>query len=72
MARRTSPSIRGSKLDLYKGIVSNCMNCHNRAGWRPTDFRPIFRGKPDLAGDPAYKAGQLRTDFLWSLPFEAK
>jgi hypothetical protein len=55
-----------------KGLVSNCMNCHNRAGWQPTNFLPIFRGKPDLAGDPAYKAGQLRTDFLWSLPFEAK
>jgi hypothetical protein len=57
---------------FVQGIVSNCMNCHNRAGWRPTSFRPIFRGKPDLANDPAYRAGQLRTDFLWSLPFEAK
>jgi hypothetical protein len=54
------------------GIVSNCMNCHNRASWTgPPNFLPIFRGKPDNT-DPAYEAGQLRTDFLWSLPFEAK
>ncbi len=54
------------------GLVSNCMNCHNRAGFQPTNFLPIFRGKPNLATDPAYKAGQLRTDFLWSVPFEAQ
>jgi hypothetical protein len=65
------------------GIVSNCTNCHNRASWtgppgppnapgRFPSFMPIFRGKPNLVNDPAYRAGQLRTDFLWSLPFEAK
>ncbi|HEX2673287.1 MAG TPA: hypothetical protein VHM25_20540, partial [Polyangiaceae bacterium] len=51
------------------GIVSNCMNCHNRASY-PADigFTPIQRGNPDLQGDPAYAAGRLRPDFLWSIP----
>jgi hypothetical protein len=57
------------------GVVSNCMNCHHRAGYRQGDFinfLPIHRGAPDLSGDPAYAKGTLRTDFLWSLPFNAK
>jgi len=63
------------------GVLSNCMNCHNRASWQPnwktTDpfgriFLPIFRGDPDLSSDPAYAKGQLRTDFLWSIPFNAQ
>jgi hypothetical protein len=56
------------------GIVSNCMNCHHRAALRtpqqPTSFLPIFRGNPD-PNDPAYAAGLLRTDYLWSIPFNA-
>jgi hypothetical protein len=55
-----------------QGIVSNCMNCHNRAAYPPVGFLPIFRGNPDLQNDPAYAAGLLRPDFLWSVPFEAK
>src|SRR5262249_10913787 len=36
------------------GLVSNCMNCHNRAT-RPAEFfLPIRRGDPDLQNDPAY------------------
>jgi hypothetical protein len=55
------------------GVVSNCMNCHNRASY-PLDinFLPIQRGNPDLQGDPAYAAGRLRPDFLWSLPISAQ
>ena len=55
------------------GTVSNCMNCHNRASW-PSDvqFLPIYRGNPDLVGDPAYAAKRLRTDFLWSIPQDAQ
>jgi hypothetical protein len=58
------------------GVVSNCMNCHNRASWpnRPAAscpnnrcFLPIYRGNPDFE-DPAYASGRLRTDFLWSIP----
>jgi hypothetical protein len=56
------------------GIISNCMNCHHRAafgtGGSGPNFVPIFRGNPDPA-DPAYAAGLLRTDFLWSVPFNA-
>jgi hypothetical protein len=54
------------------GIVSNCMNCHNRAGMPKTGFLPIYRGNPDLSGDPAYAPGRLRTDFLWSIPDRAQ
>lgn len=56
-----------------QGAVSNCMNCHHRAAIGPngpTSFLPVFRGNPDPA-DPAYAAGLLRTDFLWSIPFNA-
>ncbi|MEJ0077574.1 MAG: hypothetical protein WDO17_19510 [Alphaproteobacteria bacterium] len=55
------------------GTVSNCMNCHNRASY-PFDvnFKPIKRGNPDLQNDPAYAAGRLRPDFLWSLPMDAQ
>jgi hypothetical protein len=56
------------------GVVSNCMNCHHRAAahppQQPTSFLPIFRGNPD-PNDPAYAAGLLRTDYLWSIPFNA-
>jgi len=52
------------------GIVSNCMNCHNRASYPGGDigFTPIRRGEPDLQNDTAYAPGRLRPDFLWSIP----
>jgi hypothetical protein len=54
------------------GVVSNCMNCHNRASYPPDiNFLPIMRGNPDLQNDPAYAAGRLRGDFLWSVPGNA-
>jgi hypothetical protein len=49
------------------GVVSNCMNCHNRASTGADDFLPIYRGNPDFSGDTAYAPGSLRTDFLWSI-----
>jgi hypothetical protein len=49
------------------GVVSNCMNCHNRASTGADDFTPIYRGNPDFSGDTAYAPGSLRTDFLWSI-----
>ena len=51
------------------GVVSNCMNCHNRASSGADDFLPIYRGNPDFAADGAYAPGSLRTDFLWSILF---
>jgi hypothetical protein len=53
------------------GAVSNCMNCHHRAVFPTGSFLPVFRGNPDPS-DPAFKAGLLRTDFLWSIPFKAR
>jgi len=56
------------------GSVSNCMNCHHRASIpvlpSPT-FLPIYRGNPKPS-DPAYAAGVLRTDYLWSIPFHSQ
>jgi hypothetical protein len=54
------------------GVVSNCMNCHNRASTGVRSFLPIYRGDPDLTGDSAFAAGSVRTDFLWSIIRYAK
>jgi hypothetical protein len=53
------------------GIVSNCMNCHNRASYPGISSLPIHRGDPDPE-DPAYVPNRLRTDFLWSIPDQSK
>jgi len=53
------------------GVVSNCMNCHNRASYGNINFLPVYRGKPDPQ-DLAFAAGRLRTDFLWSIPDQAQ
>ena len=54
------------------GAVSNCMTCHRRASFPAVDFLPITRGEPDLAGDPAYAPGRLRTGMLWSIALHAR
>lgn len=54
------------------GVVSNCMNCHNRASYPDINFLPIYRGDPDLVKDPAFAAGRLRADFLWSVPDQSQ
>jgi hypothetical protein len=54
------------------GVVSNCMNCHNRASFPDIAFLPIYRGDPDLQNDPAFAGGRLRTDFLWSVPDQSQ
>ena len=54
------------------GVVSNCMNCHNRASYPGILFLPIYRGDPDLKKDPAFGDNRLRTDLLWSIPDEAQ
>jgi hypothetical protein len=52
------------------------MNCHHRAAFPgvPTNFSflPIRRGDPDLQNDPSFGASELRTDFLWSIIFNAQ
>jgi len=53
------------------GVVSNCMNCHNRASYPDMSFLPVYRGNPDPQ-DQAFNAGRLRTDFLWSVPDQAQ
>jgi hypothetical protein len=53
------------------GVVSNCMNCHNRASYPDMPFLPVYRGSPDPQ-DKAFDPGRLRTDFLWSVPDQAQ
>jgi hypothetical protein len=53
------------------GVVSNCMNCHNRASYPHISFLPVYRGDPDPK-DKAFQPGRLRTDFLWSIPDQSQ
>lgn len=53
------------------GIASNCLACHRRASYPAEPFLPVTRGAPDLAHDPAYAPGKLRTNFLWSIALRA-
>lgn len=56
-----------------EGTVSNCMGCHQRAGWTaagPQSVMPVHRGTI-TDGDPAFD-GLLRTHFLWSLVFRPR
>ena len=53
------------------GLHSDCATCHGRASYPDPGFLPVTRGPPDLLNDPAYAAGQLRTDFVWSIPRRA-
>ena len=56
-----------------EGTRSNCMGCHQRAGWfadGPQSVMPVHRGTiPDDA--PEFD-GLLRTHFLWSLVFRPR
>jgi hypothetical protein len=54
------------------GTVSNCVAYHRRASYPPVRFLPVTRGAPDLANDPAYAPGRLRTSFLWSIALHAR
>ncbi len=54
------------------GTVSNCPACHRRASFPALAFLPVTRGAPDLPADPAYGAGRVRTNFLWSLALHAR
>ena len=50
-----------------KGVTSNCVSCHMRASYPPTDFLPVRRGAPDVGADPAFASGRLRTGLFWSI-----
>ncbi|THD02487.1 hypothetical protein B1810_14265 [Panacagrimonas perspica] len=57
---------------MGSGVVSNCMACHVRASYPPVDFASVLRGTPLASSDPAMGAGQVRTNFLWSIPIQAQ
>jgi len=50
------------------GVGSDCASCHRRASYPDPGFLPVTRDPPDLLNDPAFAAGQLGTDFIWSIP----
>jgi hypothetical protein len=57
------------------GVQTNCMSCHAQASYSPTRPRLetiLYTGDRyiDLKG-PQFK-GNLRTDFLWSIPDNAR
>jgi hypothetical protein len=54
------------------GSFSNCLACHRRASWPAASFLPVTRGPADVATDPAYAPGRLRTQFLWSIALRAR
>ena len=54
------------------GTASNCLACHRRASYPAEPFLPVTRGAPDLAHDPAFAPGKLRTNFLWSVALRAE
>jgi hypothetical protein len=54
------------------GTVSNCLTCHRRASYPSISFLPVSRGAPDLANDPAFAPGRLRTNFIWSIAMHAR
>jgi hypothetical protein len=54
------------------GTRSNCLACHQRASYPSPGFLPVTRGAADLRRDPAFRPGQLRTNFLWSIALRAR
>jgi len=54
------------------GTVGNCLACHRRASYPAVNFLPVTRGAADLAGDPAFAPGRLRTGFLWSIAMHSR
>ena len=51
------------------GVFSNCMSCHRMAAWGKSQYTSSGYIDP---GDPAYFTGNLKTDFLWSIPTRAR
>ena len=55
------------------GTRSNCLACHQRASYPSPGFLPVTRGAANLSQfDPAFAAGQLRTNFLWTVAQRAR
>jgi len=55
------------------GTRSNCLACHQRASYPSPGFLPVTRGAANLSqSDPAFAAGQLRTNFLWTVAQRAR
>ncbi len=48
-----------------RGLVSNCMTCHQRSVWPPEHFEPVTRD--GLGPTDPYFQGKTKLDFLWSV-----
>jgi hypothetical protein len=55
---------------FQNGLHSNCVACHRRAVIGAIDYLPVTRGR--LRDDDPYFTGHVATDFVWSIPFEAR
>jgi mono/diheme cytochrome c family protein len=65
----------GKQVANNVGVQTNCMSCHAQAAYSPTisDLESVlYTGDQyiDVKG-PQFK-GKLRTDFLWSIPDNAR
>jgi hypothetical protein len=63
--------------DPMAGTKSNCMNCHNRAGYPAFSSAPGSANMGQVANDgyrppnDPYFSKMTKTDFLWSIPLHA-
>ncbi len=56
------------------GLRSNCVSCHGtaRIPQNGANFYPPTYDQPIDFGDPAYFAGDTKTDFSWAMPLDPK
>ena len=52
------------------GQSSNCVTCHQRAAVGAADYLPVTQRR--LRDDDPYFEAHLQSDFVWSIPFEAR
>ncbi|MEA2236320.1 MAG: hypothetical protein QOC81_1044 [Thermoanaerobaculia bacterium] len=50
------------------GAQTNCMSCHAQANWNPPVNHSLYTGDQYIAMDAPQFKGNLKVDFLWSLP----
>jgi hypothetical protein len=53
------------------GVVSNCLSCHRRAAFRPSEPLRVTRGATGVEDAPA-AARRVATSALWTIPLQAR
>jgi hypothetical protein len=64
----------GKQVANNVGVQTNCMSCHAQASYSSTaqDLRSLYTGDQYIDMKGAQFKGNLRTDFLWSIPDSAR